>query len=106
CWSGTPDPPDWETVLGDGRAIRHEVGIAGDHRFSYGSDRFHVSADGGTVLCAVERPDATSWQRQLLDTILFSVSFEKGYELLHASAVEVDNGVVAFVARSGGGKSS
>jgi hypothetical protein len=105
-WSGAAGPPAWETVLGDGVALRYEVGLAGDHRFTYAADTFHVSADAGTVLCSVEDPDAAAWQRQLLDTILFSVSFLNGFELLHASAVEVDGGVVAFVAPTGGGKSS
>jgi len=105
-WSGASGPPDWETVLADGLALRHESGIAGDHRFSYGPDSFHISADAGTVLCSVERPDDPRGQRQLLDTILFSVSFANGYELLHASAVEIDDAVVAFIAPTGGGKSS
>ena len=105
-WSGACGPPDWETVLGDGIALQHEIGFAGDQRFSYGSATFHVSADARTVRCSVEHPDDVRWQRQLLDTILFSVSFAHGFELLHASAVEFDDGVVAFVAPSGGGKSS
>ena len=105
-WSGTSGPPNWETVLSDGLTLRHEAGIAGDHRFSYGSDTFHISPDARAVLCSVEHPDDPAWQRQLLDTILFSVSFANGYELLHASAVEVDGAVVAFAAPTGGGKSS
>lgn len=105
-WSGACGPPDWETVLGDGIALRHELGSAADHRFIYGSDRFLITPDARTVLCSVEHADEMRWQRQLLDTILFSVSFANGFELLHASAVEVDAGVVAFVAPSGRGKSS
>ncbi|MGB0098387.1 MAG: hypothetical protein WBP81_38340 [Solirubrobacteraceae bacterium] len=105
-WSGACGPPDWETVLGDGIALQHEIGFAGDHRFIYGSDAFLITPDARTVLCSVEHPDDVRWQRQLLDTILFSVSFANGFELVHASAVEVGDGVVAFVAPSGGGKSS
>jgi hypothetical protein len=105
-WSGACGPPDWEAVLGDGIAIRHELGAAADHRFVCGSDKFLITPDARTVLCSIEHPDDVRWQRQLLDTILFSVSFANGFELLHASAVEVDAGVVAFVAPSGGGKSS
>ena len=106
CWSGACGPPDWKTVLGDGIALQHESGIAGDQRFSYGRDTFVITTGARTVLCAVEDPDDARWQRQLLDTILFSVSLANGFELLHASAVEVDEGIVAFVAPSGGGKSS
>jgi hypothetical protein len=105
-WSGTDGPPVWETVMGDGVPLEHEIGVAGDHRFRYGSATFHVSTDGGTVLCAPEDPLDAAWQRQLLDTILFSVSFVNGYELLHASAVEWEGEVVAFVAGSGAGKST
>jgi len=105
-WSGARAEPDWETVLGDGIALRHEVGMAGDQRLVYGSDIFLIAPDARSVLCAVEHPDDPGWRRQLLDTVLFSVSFANGFELLHASAVEVDDGIAAFVAPSGGGKSS
>lgn len=105
-WSGAYGPPAWETVLGDGTRLRYEIGFGGDHRFRYGADIFHVSPDARTVLCCVQDPDDAHWQRQLLDTILFSVSFAHGFELLHASAVELDDGVVAFLAPTGGGKSS
>jgi hypothetical protein len=105
-WSGACAPADWETVLGDGIALRHEVGVAGDQRFVYGANTFLITADAGAVLCSPEDPDDPGWQRQLLDTVLFTVSFAQGFELLHASAVEVDDGIVAFVAPSGGGKSS
>lgn len=105
-WTGHLGPPVWETVLGDGIPIRQEIGLVGDHRITYGSATFHISPDAHTVLCAPQDALAAGWQRQLLDTILFSVSFLNGFELLHASAVECDAGVVAFVARSGGGKST
>jgi hypothetical protein len=105
-WSGACGPPDWKAVLANGIVIQHELGLAHDQRFVYGSDTFLITPDARTVLCSVERPHDERWQRQLLDTILFSVSFTHGFELLHASAVEVDEGVVAFVAPTGGGKSS
>lgn len=105
-WSGAAGPPDWQTILGDGHALRHEIGLAGDQRFLYGPNAFVITADARTVLCAPERPDDLGWQRQLLDTILFSASFARGFELLHASAVEFADDVIAFVAPSGGGKSS
>lgn len=106
AWSGTDQPPVWRTVLSDGLPLEHEMGKGGDHRFRYGSAAFHLSADSRTLLCAPEDPADPGWQRQLLDTILFSASFANGFELLHASAVEHETGVLAFVAVSGGGKSS
>jgi hypothetical protein len=105
-WSGSDAPPAWETILGDGLPLTHEVGSAGDHRFRYGPDAFHLSVDGSTILCAPKNGGDMAWRRQLLDTVLFSASFVHGFELLHASAVESEEGVVAFVAASGGGKSS
>jgi hypothetical protein len=41
-----------------------------------------------------------------MDTILWTVALLRGYELLHASAVETAAGVVAFVSGMGGGKTS
>ena len=104
-WSGACGPPDWQTVLGDGTFLQHESGRGDDQLFLYGSDTFLITSDAGTVLCSVQDPDDARWQRQLLDTILFSVSFASGFELLHASAVAVGDDIVAFVAPSGHGKS-
>ncbi len=106
AWSGSDGPPAWETVLGDGLPLSHELGRTGDHRFLYGPDTFHLSADASVVLCAPKNGGDVAWRRQLLDTVLFSASFLHGFELLHASAVETDEGVVAFVSSSGGGKST
>jgi hypothetical protein len=41
-----------------------------------------------------------------MDTVLWTVGLLRGYELLHASAVETGAGVVAFVSGMGGGKTS
>lgn len=106
AWSGSYAPPVWETVMGDGVAFTHQIGRAGDHRFVYGRDSFHLAADAATVLCAPADDGGAAWQRQLLDTILFSASFIHGFELLHASAVETEQGVVGFLAATGAGKTS
>jgi len=105
-WSGACGPPDWQTILGDGTFLQHERGRGADQLFVYGSDTFLITSDAGTVLCSVQDPEDARWQRQLLDTVLFSVSFANGFELLHASAVAVGDDIVAFVAPSGHGKSS
>jgi hypothetical protein len=42
----------------------------------------------------------------LLDTVLWTTSLYAGYELLHASAVATEHGIVAFVADQGGGKTT
>ena len=80
---------------------------AGDVLFLYGRiATFHLSADRTELRCAVARPGDATWQRVLLDTVLWTVSLLCGYELLHASAVATDHGVIALIAASGGGKSS
>jgi hypothetical protein len=80
---------------------------AGDALLCYGHRAFlHLSADRRILRCGPTVRDDPHWQRVLLDTVLWSVSLLRGFELLHASAVETPAGVIAFVAASGGGKSS
>jgi hypothetical protein len=80
---------------------------AGDVLICYGHRALmHLSADGRVLRCAPTVQDDPYWQRVLLDTVLWSLSLLRGFELLHASAVETPAGIVAFVAASGGGKSS
>jgi hypothetical protein len=91
----------------DGCFVRFQPGVAGDHRLEYGERAtFHFSPGADTLLCAPADPADPAWKRFLLDTGLWSVSLIRGYELLHASAVELPEGVVAFVADMGGGKTS
>ena len=80
---------------------------AGDILFHYGARAlFHLSADGSVLRCAPTPGSSCAWQRVLLDTVLWTVSLHRGFELLHASAVETSAGVVAFAAMAGGGKTS
>lgn len=82
-------------------------GSDGDVLIWYGQRAFfHLSADGRVLRCAPTERDDPVWQRVLLDTVLWTASLLRGYELLHASAVRTANGVVAFLAASGGGKTS
>jgi hypothetical protein len=107
AWSGPGEGPNWETVFPDGCFVRFQPGMAGDHRLAYGEQAaFHISPGADTLLCAPADPADPAWKRFLLDTGLWSVSLLRGYEALHASAVELPEGVVAFVAEMGGGKTS
>ena len=82
-------------------------GADGDVLIRYGHRAlFHLSADRRVLRCAPTERDDPIWQRVLLDTVLWTVSLLRGYEQLHASAVQTDDGVVAFLAASGGGKTS
>ena len=91
----------------DGAAFAMVEGPGGDVLFAYGrSALFHLSDDLTVLRHAVGAPDDPAWQRVLLDTVLWTVSLLRGFELLHASAVTNDHGLIALVARTGGGKTS
>jgi hypothetical protein len=106
-WSGTERPAVWRARFSGGQDLAVEFGQGGDHLFTYGTAaRFHLSADGGRLLCAPTHRDDPVWQRQLLDTILFSASLINGRDALHASAVLLPAGVAAVVSVRGGGKST
>ena len=82
-------------------------GGSGDVLFDYGPRAlFHLTDDGLLLRCAAADEPDRSWERVLLDTVLWTASLLRGFELMHASAVATTAGVVAFAARSGGGKSS
>src|SRR5439155_109602 len=54
-----------------------------------------------------QRADAQiAWQRALLEKVLRCVSMIRGYEALHASAVDSPEGVVAFLGAGGAGKTT
>ena len=91
----------------DGAAFAMVEGPQGDVLFAYGRTAlFHLSADLTTLRHAVGADEDLAWQRVLLDTVLWTVSLLRGFELLHASAVTTEHGLIALVARTGGGKSS
>jgi hypothetical protein len=81
-------------------------GPAGDVLFHYRQRAlFHLSADLTVLRCAPSS-GGMQWQRVLMDTVLWTISFLRGFELLHSSAVRTPEGVIAFVAESGGGKTT
>jgi hypothetical protein len=107
AWSGAARSPVWETSFPDGQAVRAELGLAGDQLIAYGDRaRFHLSVDLRTVSCAAHDETDPHWQRFLLDTVLWWVCLSRGYQVVHASAVESDAGVLAFAGATGGGKTS
>lgn len=81
-------------------------GIDGDVLFHYRERAlFHLSG-GRDVLRYAVSESGTAWQRVLLDTIFWTVSLLKGFELLHAGAIVTPHGLVALVGRSGAGKTT
>ena len=113
AWSGSDAPPQWRGRLGDGLDLAIERGAAGDLLFSYGdrapSDgdraRFRLHPGMRRLDCAPSRP-GLDWQRALISKVLPSISVMRGYEALHAAAVDSPEGVVAIMAPSGSGKST
>ena len=68
--------------------------------------RHVVDADGGRVRSALPRVSPWRWERLLFAQVLPLVAALRGRELLHASAVSLGGGAIAFVGLSGAGKSS
>ncbi len=105
-WSGSVGAAEWRGVLGDGCPLTIERGVEGDLLFTYADRaRFHLDAAKLILLCAPAE-EGLHWQQVLLGRILPNVGLERGYEALHASAVESPEGVVAVVAPSGMGKTT
>jgi hypothetical protein len=65
-----------------------------------------VSPRGDAIQCSPPDEEPWSWQRFLVGRILPWAAALRGLEVFHASAVAVDGGVLAFVAPTGGGKTS
>ncbi|HSD77330.1 MAG TPA: hypothetical protein VLA98_07985, partial [Solirubrobacteraceae bacterium] len=97
----------WSTVI-DGEHVR--VTRDPDRGFSVTFGRhgaFVISRDGRTIACApAANADRVRWRRFLLDTVLWCAALLHGHVILHAGAVASDQGALAIVAPSGGGKSS
>jgi hypothetical protein len=105
-WSGTTDLPAWRGRLGDGLDLTIEHGSAGDLLFAYGHRaRFRLHGDMAYLDCAPEHP-GLDWQRALISKVIPAVSVMRGYEALHAAAIDSPEGVVAIMAPSGSGKST
>jgi hypothetical protein len=106
AWRGASGPPEWQGRLGCGRELTIERGAVGDALFSYGKEaRFHLDARMRRLGCAVGA-DGPGWQRALIGSVLPAISLMRGYEGLHAAAVDSPAGVVAIMGPSGAGKST
>ncbi len=105
-WSGPVGQPDWTGRLGDGCTLSIERGVCGDVLFTYGDRaRFRLDASHERLGCAPLR-EGLHWQQALLGRVLPNVAIMRGYEALHASAVDSPEGVVAVAGPSGMGKTT
>jgi hypothetical protein len=81
--------------------------VADDLRLDAGAvGAYHLDAGAGVLACAPGDPADLEWQRVLLDSVLITASLARGFQALHAGAVEIDGRLVAVAAPSGGGKST
>lgn len=65
-----------------------------------------LSGDGRQLLGALGDGGIQAWQRLLIAQVLPFAAVIRGLEVLHASAVAIDRGAVAFLGPSGAGKTS
>jgi hypothetical protein len=65
-----------------------------------------ITAEADRVLCAPPGVAAWRWQRFLVGRVLPWVALLRGHEVFHASAVRIGDHAIAFVAPTGGGKTS
>ena len=107
AWSGAATPGSWRGTLRDGSELTIRWGREGDLLFGYGdAARYLLDPAAGRLLCAPAAPGSLSWQRVLLSRVLPLVAIARGYEALHAAAVQTPAGVVVVVGASGAGKST
>ncbi|MGN6189411.1 MAG: hypothetical protein ACTHOE_10960, partial [Conexibacter sp.] len=96
----------WATER-DGTPVSVERGRGGEHRIeAAGVATFVLSADRAELACATPGDAARDWQRALEELALPCASLLLGNEALHAGAVALEQGAVALLAPSGGGKST
>jgi hypothetical protein len=106
CWNARLAAPVWQGRLGDGCHLSIEQAVTGERLFTYGARaRFHLSATADRLRCAPRLADP-AWLRCMIAKVIPSVGVIRGYEALHASAVDSPEGVVAIAGPNGSGKST
>ena len=95
----------WETAI-DGLPYRMWQRPDGYLMVHEDSCDYFLSATLDELVCSPRDPTSLGWRRFLLDTVLWSTSLLRGFELLHAGAVAGPNGVLAIASGTGGGKTS
>ncbi|HEY1316416.1 MAG TPA: hypothetical protein VGF10_04315 [Gaiella sp.] len=107
-WTGSTAERVLERRFRDGRLVMSvDRDPAGRFRvYAPRNGRHLVSPDGADILSALPRIAPWRWQRLLFAQVLPLAATLRGLELLHASAVELDGRILAFVARAGTGKTS
>jgi hypothetical protein len=106
AWEGRQATVIWRGALGEGSTLLVKRSARGEHLFEYGNRAlFALDAAGERLACAPSE-DGIAWQRVLLSKVLANVALIRGYEALHASAVQSPTGAVVVLASSGTGKTA
>ncbi len=104
-WKRSGGQEQWRGRLGDGLDLVIET--AGEQvLFSYGERAAYLLHEEMTHLDCAPVSEGLDWQRTLISKVIPAISVMRGYEALHAAAVESPQGVVAVMAPSGAGKST
>jgi ABC-2 type transport system ATP-binding protein len=98
--------PSWTGHLRDGCALTVDRLARGEVHFRYGERASFRLAPGHGLLECAPRERGAEWRRVLAGKLLGIVSVMRGYEALHASAVDSPYGLLALVGPSGVGKST
>ena len=109
--SSVPVPPvrKWLVWLDPRRTARAYASQAGSHYWIDVSDvaMFYYSATTGQVVAVPRRAIEPGRVRAIYQRVVLPFLLQAlGYEMLHASAVRTERGVVAFCGDSGAGKST
>lgn len=106
-WPESGREPGWVARQGDGEFLQIEHRGGDEVLFGYGRRAtFRLHSELECLDCAPVEA-GRSWQRILLGKVVPAISVMRGYEALHAVAVESPSGgVVGIMAPSGSGKST
>lgn len=107
-WSPRSATRVLERRFRDGRlvmSVDHDPDV-GYRVYAPRNGRHLVSPDGSRILSALPPVAPWRWQRLLFAQVLPLAATLRGFELLHASAVESNGKTFGFVARAGTGKTS
>jgi hypothetical protein len=105
-WLGAQDAPIWQGRLGDGTTLVLERASDGALLFTHASRAQFLLSAGMEQLFFAGDSTCPESQRALIGKVLPAISVMRGYEALHASVIDSPEGVVAFMAASGGGKTT
>lgn len=95
-WGDGPDNPAAEFFRSHDGFLARFPGIAD----------FHVSADGQDVVCVPATDNAAAWRATYAQQIVALALSLQGEAVYHGGAVVAQDGAVAFLGRSGQGKST